>query len=900
MKTLIKFLIPLLLFVPIISFAGSWSASGEGDLGCTIVTIPAGSRYVTFDLNLEYSDSDDDYDLWVYFPTRTDCSTEDCRPERSAGWDETCGPYNPYTYDPSSVCGDPDEEWRVRITEENYCYDGWDLEVNWVDCNVGNNCGNPIGVNLPADLPYLDWHQLTCGRDNDYTGSCLGTYDDGEDIIYRVVVDISMTVDILLNPYGTAGTGFCVTTSCPPGGSCIAQSTNAGSGEHGVTDLDLSPGTYYIMVSSDPALNSCIPDFDLSIVAPVDCSNPMDTIYIPADLPYELDNQFTCGRIDNYYHTCLDLLDLGIYDSGEDILYMLIVTDTFRVDIVVDPGNMISGGTPATGLALDSVCPPSAPCMAYSRGPVVNLFAFLETKHGIYNHWLFPGTYWIMVDTWDEFADCIPYFTLYIDESKAGNDCIDPIIVHLPGDLTYVDAYQTTDNREDYYSSTCLGAYDEAQEIIYQINTYEDLIVDIILTPHNGLILSPPWFVTFLMNGTGLALDDTCPPEGSCITFHTQSGATEHRLSYVPLHASVGTYYLMVDGAPGGFPPFVVFDDFYFTLTIEQSLIIDDPPDPTTTEYPCGPQTLTRVGTPPAGVTWYWQGRTCGEVTTLGSGPTFEATESGTYYIRARHDATGVWSFGCGSVEVTVVPLPERFNIAGGGEYCAGGDGMPIILNSSQVGVEYQLYLDGAESGSPVYGTGTVIGFGLNTEAGTYFAVGTDTATGCLDTMNGTVNISVYNDDDIGTWTGYVDTNWSDPDNWGMCTLPDGRTDITIPGAPAYGRYPTVDTDDGTCTCNKMTNNGELNGGSGNLFVNGTWENNGNFNAGTGTITFTGFGGGLITGAVTTDFNIVKMDNSGTPVNPERNIGAEEIDGTTPGNEGLDLRDGDEIDIRDP
>ena len=61
-----------------------------------------------------------------------------------------------------------------------------------------------------------------------------------------------------------------------------------------------------------------------------------------------------------------------------------------------------------------------------------------------------------------------------------------------------------------------------------------------------------------------------------------------------------------------------------------------DPPDPTSNSPQCGPVTITRTDSPPSGVTWFWQGTTCGTATNLGSGATFNATSSGTYYIRAR------------------------------------------------------------------------------------------------------------------------------------------------------------------------------------------------------------------------------------------------------------------------
>ncbi|NLX12894.1 MAG: hypothetical protein GXY44_04465 [Phycisphaerales bacterium] len=84
------------------------------------------------------------------------------------------------------------------------------------------------------------------------------------------------------------------------------------------------------------------------------------------------------------------------------------------------------------------------------------------------------------------------------------------------------------------------------------------------------------------------------------------------------------------------------------------------PPSPTASTNYCGDKTLTRAGSPPAGVTWYWQGTVCGTQTALGSGATFTAAASGTYYIRAQDNTSAQWSAGCGAVSVTVVqPLEE-------------------------------------------------------------------------------------------------------------------------------------------------------------------------------------------------------------------------------------------------
>jgi gliding motility-associated-like protein len=93
---------------------------------------------------------------------------------------------------------------------------------------------------------------------------------------------------------------------------------------------------------------------------------------------------------------------------------------------------------------------------------------------------------------------------------------------------------------------------------------------------------------------------------------------------------------------------------------------------------------------------------------------------------------------------VTVNPLPVIYDITGGGQYCAGGAGLPVGLNNSQTGINYRLQLNGVNIGSTIAGvTGNAITFGNQTSAGTYIVIATNSATGCKDTMNGTDTIIV-------------------------------------------------------------------------------------------------------------------------------------------------------------
>ncbi len=78
------------------------------------------------------------------------------------------------------------------------------------------------------------------------------------------------------------------------------------------------------------------------------------------------------------------------------------------------------------------------------------------------------------------------------------------------------------------------------------------------------------------------------------------------------------------------------------------------PTAPTVSTNTCGAKTITR-GTPPTGVTWYWQGTNSSGQDISNSATTYTANVSGTYYLRARNNSTLCWSTSR-SVSVTITP----------------------------------------------------------------------------------------------------------------------------------------------------------------------------------------------------------------------------------------------------
>src|SRR5205085_9791387 len=65
------------------------------------------------------------------------------------------------------------------------------------------------------------------------------------------------------------------------------------------------------------------------------------------------------------------------------------------------------------------------------------------------------------------------------------------------------------------------------------------------------------------------------------------------------------------------------------------------PANPTSNSPQSGSVAITRSGSPPPGEVWYWQNTSCGTSTGYGSGSTYNATASGTYYIRSQNTACG-------------------------------------------------------------------------------------------------------------------------------------------------------------------------------------------------------------------------------------------------------------------
>ncbi|MCK4873329.1 MAG: hypothetical protein KAS72_11440 [Phycisphaerales bacterium] len=184
------------------------------------------------------------------------------------------------------------------------------------EANTGDNCSDPIVIQIPDDLPYTDVN-ATCDRVNDYDDTYMDTYDDGEDIIYELVVphgsivDFSLTAD---SPWaGMAVFDHCSDSSGPYSGLAMAASM---ANPDVIENLCLQPGSYYIMVDTYPPPDCT--NFELTITEePFEETCPDGAIF--SQSPHSAANNYTAGVSDWHWSDGQFLRRFEHFEAGENV-----------------------------------------------------------------------------------------------------------------------------------------------------------------------------------------------------------------------------------------------------------------------------------------------------------------------------------------------------------------------------------------------------------------------------------------------------------------------------------------------------------------------------------------------------------------------------------------------------
>ena len=158
----------------------------------------------------------------------------------------------------------------------------------------------------------------------------------------------------------------------------------------------------------------------------------------------------------------------------------------------------------------------------------------------------------------------------------------------------------------------------------------------------------------------------------------------------------------------------------------------------------CATSTLDLTAVGAANVTSYsWSGPVAITNASLpnASVPAATTAASGMYTVVVTNGSGS----GCSASYTTVAtvnPLPAVFNVTGGGGFCSSDTGVHVGLDGSQPGISYQLF-HGPTGLGIMPGTGSALNFGLQTAAGTYTVLATNTATLCNNGMSGSATVTV-------------------------------------------------------------------------------------------------------------------------------------------------------------
>jgi hypothetical protein len=163
------------------------------------------------------------------------------------------------------------------------------------------------------------------------------------------------------------------------------------------------------------------------------------------------------------------------------------------------------------------------------------------------------------------------------------------------------------------------------------------------------------------------------------------------------------------------------------------------PANPTTNSPQCVGTgvTLTRSGTVPFGITWYWQ-TSATDTAKTNSAATLNVTTSGTYYIRARNNTTSLWSSGAGSATVVVTPNVGAVSFTTGSTTRCQGAGLVDYTATASDASLITYTFNNAAAGAINASTGDI----TYVAGWTGTVIITATATGCGTATTGTYSIT--------------------------------------------------------------------------------------------------------------------------------------------------------------
>ncbi|MEM7038010.1 MAG: hypothetical protein AAF570_13585, partial [Bacteroidota bacterium] len=332
----------------------------------------------------------------------------------------------------------------------------FDINITATPSTVGSDCANPHVV---AALPFSSTGNTTDCYGSNYNSTmvCTNANMNGNDFVYEYTTATTECVTATLSNTASCA-GLFLLDGCPDNAAsnCIANATGQDPLIGGVT---IGPGTYYFVVSSNPACGQQITTYDISITGVAaglpgsTCGNPQ---VIPG-LPYTNNGLSTCCYGNDYgsADTCQ-----SFYMAGDD--YVFSYTSAGNECISIALSNPSPGVSMGVHVLTD--CPDAVGAVCVGQASMISGAPSLGTT--LVN----PGTYYIVVSGLS-IPSCTNFdFTMSsVPAGAVGSNCANP--VQVPA-LPYSAAGESTNCMANDYSNasaaSCGALYEAGEDKVYE------------------------------------------------------------------------------------------------------------------------------------------------------------------------------------------------------------------------------------------------------------------------------------------------------------------------------------------------------------------------------------------------------------------------------------------------
>ncbi len=278
---------------------------------------------------------------------------------------------------------------------------------------------------------------------------------------------------------------------------------------------------------------------------------------------------------------------------------------------------------------------------------------------------------------------------------------------------------------------------------------------------NSGSLTVRSWNVTIACPTMGIptfGAQSTC--SGLATTFTATPGSNGNTV-YWYVSSSTGTAFNQVTTYPVTLSSSTTYyvSTYNTTSTCESSRVsmnvtvnqLPATPSSPTVQSNCGVGVLA-IGSPPAGITWYWQDANTSGTSVTSYASTYPVSTSGPNYVRARDNSSGCWSTNSSSVGITIYPVPTISAVDK--SICSGNStGITLtnnVANTTNTWTVASTNVGGATNGSGISTSSSPFTYTLSQNlSATTTAVGTATytispsANGCTGTpinVTATVN----------------------------------------------------------------------------------------------------------------------------------------------------------------